>query len=154
MQLTYKGEGLKYRQGAHFLKQGEARFSYRHSCEEVTKASYRDDWCHPGNTDGAPEVLLLGDSFANAYAPTLARLAEKHPLTFKQFGRGQCTLLFGYGPKPCRDLLDAVVASVDRSKSHTIILALDWRAYVNGKEYFAMRVAAPSESPQAFREAL
>ncbi len=151
---TVREDGLRDRTQISLLKQGGKRFSYRHSCEAITKAPYRDDWCHPGNTDTAPDVVLLGDSFSNAYAPTLARLSEKHPFTFKQFARGQCAMLLGYGPRVCQELLDAVLNSLDRSKLHTVILALDWRAYVHGKDYTMMRSAALPDPAEAFEAAL
>jgi peptidoglycan/LPS O-acetylase OafA/YrhL len=152
--VTVKEGGFRERGGISVLKAGEKRFPYRHSCEEITKASFRDDWCHPGNTNGAPQVILLGDSFSNGYASTFLRMSEKHPFTFKQFARGQCPLLFGYGPKPCREILEAVVTSLDRSKLHTVVLALDWRAYVYGKEYMFMPGRPPPESARSFETAL
>ncbi len=147
-------EGFHTRAQIALGKQGAKRYPYKHSCEAVTKAPYRDDWCHPGNTDAAPEVLLLGDSFSNAYASTLAKLSEKQPFTFQQFGRGQCPMLLGYGPAVCRELLDAVLNSVERSKLHTVILALDWSAYVQGKDYTLMRSTAQPESAENFASAL
>ncbi len=151
---TVRQEGFHGRAQISLLKQGAKRYAYKHSCEAVTKAPYRDDWCHPGNTDSAPEVILFGDSFSNAYASTLAKLSEKHPFTFQQFGRGQCAMLLGYGPTVCRELLDAVLTSVDRSKLHTVILALDWSAYVHGKDYTMMRSTAQPESAEDFETAL
>lgn len=126
---------------------------YAQSCSALTGVQYKDDWCHPYEPEQASRILLLGDSFSAPYASTLAALARHSPLPFKQYARGQCAPLLNYGPKACQMLLSSILSKVDLSRVETVILALDWRQYIDGTEYFHMEDAHP-ESADSFVKAL
>ena len=145
--------GFPGRRAATMLPPDAFAYTFKESCYEVTKTRYGDDWCHPHTQTEPPTVLLLGDSFSAPYASALVELSKSKHFAFKQYGRGQCAPLFNYGPQPCRELLSAALSATDLSQVETVILALDWRQYINGKVYYLMPNASP-ESAESFARAL
>ena len=127
---------------------------YAGSCAALTQdPNYQDDWCNPRLPQSPPTILLLGDSLSAPYASMLMELTKTAPFSFRQFARGQCTALLNYGPPQCRELLDRVLRQDFIKDISTVIIALDWRAYVYGKHYIVLK-NAPNESAEAFATAL
>ncbi|WDZ96638.1 acyltransferase family protein [Herbaspirillum sp. WKF16] len=111
------------------------RFELPHpSCEAIAGAPHARDWCSPSvEASRPPELLLIGDSFSGAYAPMLARLydAGREPsLVFRQFARGACPSLLGYGSDYCRDISARIAEFADRTPSiKTVVIAANWPGY-------------------------
>ena len=129
------------------------RLDYRESCTALTGEPYSDDWCNKGTVERAPTILLLGDSFANAYSSMLQHYASFSPISFKQYARGQCPMLFDYGPSACRKIMQSLLEKTELTQVTTVILALDWTAYIHGKQLFAVSDASP-ESADTFARSL
>jgi peptidoglycan/LPS O-acetylase OafA/YrhL len=119
------------------------------SCRFLTGQDHAEDWCHAGNAGmRAPDTVLLGDSFANAY---VSMLAADGSTRFVQLGRGQCPALLDYGPDWCRDMVRAEAAYVAAHPAvRTVVLAAHWPAYDAGQRWNRFNV---EESRDAFRSA-
>jgi peptidoglycan/LPS O-acetylase OafA/YrhL len=119
------------------------------SCRFLTGAPHPEDWCNAGNSGSQlPDTVLLGDSFANAYA---SMLAADGSARFVQLGRGQCPGLLEYGPDWCRDIVRAESGYVAaHPQVRTVVLAADWPAYAAGQRWRRFNV---EESQDAFRNA-
>ena len=119
------------------------------SCRFLTGREHPEDWCNEGNSEAqAPDTVLLGDSFANAYASMFAADASTR---FVQLGRGQCPGLLAYGPGWCREIVRAESDYVAaHPQVHTVVLAADWPAYDAGQRWQRFDV---EESGDAFRSA-
>jgi peptidoglycan/LPS O-acetylase OafA/YrhL len=151
---VYLFNGFPSRTAAIPIYLGVTQVSYRDSCAGLThNPAYEDDWCNPNLPTTQPSVLLLGDSLSAPYSAMLLELTKRQPFSFRQFARGQCTPFFGYGPKPCRELLDNVMSQDFIKDVKTIMIALDWRSYVYGKHYITFK-HAPDETAEAFATAL
>lgn len=126
---------------------------YRKSCSDLTQEEYSDDWCSQGNAGRQiPDIVMIGDSYANAYSTMLGAYLESrgNPRTFIQFGRGLCPMVVDYGPAHCRRMTQMAldfIARQDRVK--TVIVAARWPAYYGGKAAWT----GHRESPEAFRAA-
>jgi peptidoglycan/LPS O-acetylase OafA/YrhL len=125
-------------------------YAYKQSCQGVIGTSGDADWCNAGNAGGAaPDVLLVGDSFSNAYADMFAAYASQEPaaqLRFSQVGRGNCPLLLGYGSAECRAFTATVQNYVARHPAiHTVVLAGHWPAYFDRQEGGVTATAAEFE---------
>jgi peptidoglycan/LPS O-acetylase OafA/YrhL len=119
------------------------------SCRFVTGGEHPEDWCNAGNAAGrVPDTLLIGDSFANAYANMLA---VDGSTVFAQVGRGQCPALLDYGPDWCRDIVRAQSAYVAaHPQVRTVVLAAHWPVYDAGLRWSRFNY---EESGSAFRAA-
>lgn len=112
-------------------------YPYKQSCQPMLGAGYDGGWCNSGNAGAlAPDTLLVGDSFSNAYAPMLAeRARDGGGGRFVQIGMGGCPVLAGYGRPDCRAFSQAVAGYLQRTPSlRTVILAGHWPAYVDHQE--------------------
>ncbi len=151
---VYLANGFPHRPAALPVSTAGLAATYAGSCAALTQdPTYPDDWCYPFLSQHPASVLLLGDSLSAPYSAMLTELARTHPFSFKQFARGQCTALLNYGPSPCRELLDKVLHQDFIKDVTTVILALDWRAYVHGKHYLAFK-NAPDDTAESFAIAL
>ena len=150
---TYKNDGLKSRSAE--LSAGINRFDqpYKESCEQLTGEIYGDDWCNAGTAsiNKVATTVMIGDSHSNAYAPMLSeytRSTNKN-FSFVQLGRGQCPALLDYGPDYCRLISNKSFEFIKNNPAiKTIILASDWGAYANGKDF---QWVQHKESGEAFR---
>jgi len=146
-------DGFPNREAALPISPIQFQATFKGSCATLTKKpDYDDDWCNPRIPDTKPSIFLLGDSLSAPYSAMLLELTKAHPFSFRHFARGQCTSLIGYGPPPCRELLDRVLEQDLLKDIETIIIALDWRAYVYGKHYIIPN--ATDDSAEAFATAL
>lgn len=114
-------------------------FPYKQDCVVVTGKATGGDWCNAGNAGQAsPNVLLVGDSFSNAYAEILSAYAHQAPdagVLFRQVGRGGCPVLIGYGDPDCQAFSLSVQRYLERTPTiDTVILAGHWPAYVDRQE--------------------
>ena len=114
-------------------------YPYKQDCTSITGSATVDDWCNAGNAGAAaPTTLLVGDSFANAYAEILATHARRTPdagFLFKLVGRGGCPVLIGYGDAACQAFTTALQRYIERTPTvETVILAGHWPAYVDRQE--------------------
>lgn len=150
----YAYDGFSHRLAAAPVSPRASLIGLTRSCAELTQQpNYPDDWCNPQVPHTSPSVLLLGDSLSAPSAAMLLELTKSHPFSFRQFARGQCTSLIGYGPLPCRELLDNVLSQDFIKEVQTVIIAIDWRSYVFGKNYIHLK-NAPDDTPESFASAL
>ncbi len=107
---------------------------YKQDCAAVLGSSGDNDWCNAGNANGAaPQMLLAGDSFSNAYTEMLK--AVPGAPRFVQAGRGGCPALAGYGNAECRAFTNKVLALAENTPElATVVLAGHWPAYVDRRE--------------------
>lgn len=128
---------------------------YRDSCNALTQERRSDDWCNPGNTGKkTPDIVMIGDSYANAYSTMLGaylKSSSNTPLTYRQFGRGLCPMVLDYGPADCRDFSRKALAYI-ATQQHisTVIIAARWPAYYSDLALWA----GHRETPEAFHAAL
>ena len=133
-------DGAAMREHAAISKLNPFDFPYKGSCAKLMHAEFGDDWCNEGNAGlRAPNTVLIGDSFSNAYADMLTEYAHNekiNPPVFRQFGRGQCPALLDYGPLACRQITFAAADYIrDTPAVGTVIIAAHWHAYFSGKKY-------------------
>jgi peptidoglycan/LPS O-acetylase OafA/YrhL len=119
------------------------RFELPHpSCAEFVGVEHSRDWCTDAVAPSQrPAFLLIGDSFSGAYAPMFARLYQIQPgpeRVYRQFARGACPSLLGYGVDYCREISDKIADYVKRTPSiKTVVLAANWPGYyvADGDEF-------------------
>lgn len=149
---TDRRDGLEFRAAVKGAQANKFVPLYRQRCDALTGSSYEDDWCNAGNAVAEPSMLLIGDSFSNVYVPMLSAAARYADFTFAQYGRGQCPMLVDYGPEYCREITRKVMERASRSPAiTTIVLAFDWQAYKNGRDFTWLNYR---ESPEVFRDSL
>jgi peptidoglycan/LPS O-acetylase OafA/YrhL len=135
----YSREGLPFRAAARIATVNTFTAAYRQDCTALTKGPDKDDWCNFGlNPAEAPNTVMIGDSFSNAFSPLLAAYARSNhdqPFIFRQFGRGGCPSLLGYGPSDCVEIAQIAERYIASTPSiHTVIIANDWSQYYAGKD--------------------
>jgi len=146
---TYRSKGLDFR--AAEMAAGGNRFDapYRESCQALMGNASRDDWCNAGRGgSGVPHVVLIGDSFANAFSPMLKAYAARadRAFSFVQFGRGQCPMLLDYGPKYCREIAQKAHDYIGSSSAvQMVVLSANWPAYSEGKHFVRDRHIADAD---------
>ena len=139
----YKNKGIKTRSAEKFLLTNKfytktTDAPYRESCAKLTQENYPDDWCNIGSSQNKkPEILLIGDSHAAAYSTMFKSFSLNRPLKpYIEFGRGQCPSLLNYGPAYCKKITADVFKYIrDNKQISIIVLAANWPAYINGKDY-------------------
>ncbi len=136
---SYSHDGLKFRDAEKAVKINRFDVPYKESCEETTGEVYGDDWCNSGTKLKNPiATVMVGDSFSNAYTTMLHAYSENIDanFSFKQLGRGQCPSLLDYGPAYCQ-LIARKTFEVIKNSPHamTVVLASNWPAYYNGKDF-------------------
>jgi peptidoglycan/LPS O-acetylase OafA/YrhL len=154
----YAAEGLPGRSAntskperQELLQANVFKVPYRHDCNALTGDDYNDDWCHPGTGSSRPQVVLVGDSFANSYAPMLLQAARRGGFDFVQFARGQCPMVLDYGPAFCRSITQRTLEYIARTPSiTTVVMAARWGNYDDTKDF---TWATHSESAETFRAA-
>lgn len=135
----YSRDGLPFRSAAKIASVNTFTAAYRQDCTALTKGPDKDDWCNFGlNPTEAPNTVMIGDSFSNAYSPLLAayaRSSHEQPFVFRQFGRGGCPTFLGYGPSDCVEIAQIAERYIASTPSvHTVIIANDWSQYYAGKD--------------------
>ncbi len=151
---SFSHDGLKLRDAEKVVKINRFDVPYKKSCEEVTSEIYGDDWCG-SRAQSKDEVatVMIGDSFSNAYTTMLHAYSENIDpnFSFKQLGRGQCPLLLDYGPAYCQLITKKAFEFIKNSPDvKTVVLASDWPAYYNGKDFYWVKHV---ESVDAFTAA-
>ncbi len=153
----FRHAGFPSRQAAQLESLNRFDFSYRQGCEWVAGKASTDDFCNAGNQPSAPPtVLLVGDSFAGAFAPMMdaaLRDAPGGPAVFRQIGNGLCPLLLDYGPPACRDFARSAMAYVRGAPSvRLVVLAARWPIYDGrGNPEWGSHVEPPEAFDAAFR---
>jgi peptidoglycan/LPS O-acetylase OafA/YrhL len=135
--FCFRLDGFPSREAARLQSLNRFDRPYQQSCRGLTGQESHDDWCNPGNSkDGAPAIVMIGDSYANSYAPMLASLlhgGSPNP-AFVQFGRQQCPMLADFGPPYCREIARKALAYIASTSSvRTVVLASNWPIYRPGK---------------------
>lgn len=112
---------------------------YRQGCENLTGEKFANDWCNLGSSERSPpNILVVGDSFANSFSGVFQSLELKSQSKFSyiQFGRGECPMLLGYGPDSCALVLKKSIDYMFAHKSiDTVVIAMNWRLYYKNKSY-------------------
>ena len=151
--LADRNEGFVFRSANRIMGDNSFSQPYKESCETLTGKYYLDDRCNVGTSrERSSNVVLVGDSFANSYAPMMNSLAKSAGLKlgFIQFGRGRCPGLIDYGPPFCRDIEKRIYEYIESHREvETVILANAWQLYVNGTAW-----EDHSESRERFDAAL
>lgn len=136
---TYSRGGLGFRNIEKDAIPNRFDYPYKESCKKFTGESYYDDWCNIGTkSQGEISTALIGDSFSNAYSTMLNSYSNSIDLTFSftQLGRGQCPSLLDYGPAYCKLITEKSLSYIRNSpKIKTVVLASNWPAYYNGKDF-------------------
>jgi len=137
--ITVYGEGFNDR-GINLLAFNN-RFDepYKQSCNFISGKDFVDDRCHVTKIDGArDQLLVIGDSIANSYAPMLEEYITetKQNLNLVQFGMGQCPLVMDYGPPYCRDFTEKVFSYLAHNTlPQKLIYSAAWPDYLLGKNW-------------------
>jgi peptidoglycan/LPS O-acetylase OafA/YrhL len=150
---TWKRNGLEFRTATKAAGINRFDTPYRESCESLTgvKGFKDDDWCNAGNAGAEPDFVVVGDSVSNAYSPMFASLLSENnsQLKFKQYAKGACPSLIGYGPTYCRDITNREVNYIKRTPSiKAVIISANWSDYFNGKAWETY-----SETSDSFKHA-
>jgi peptidoglycan/LPS O-acetylase OafA/YrhL len=85
----------------------------------------------PGPSDGAPVVVLWGDSYAGHYAPGLRALQAEVPFELVQLTKDACS------PLPlasdltaeCRGFVDGALAFIAAERPRVVVLSARWNQY-------------------------
>jgi hypothetical protein len=138
----FRRDGAPFRDAARLESSNRFDRPYQQSCKPFTGTESRHDWCNIGNRpSSSPTIVVIGDSFANAYAPMMAALLDDVKTSapravFAQLGRQQCPLLLDYGPPFCREITKRAMAYIkDNQSVRTIVLASNWPLYEQGKDF-------------------
>ena len=122
---------------------------YKKSCTFVNAKDYGDDWCNPGNDwSKDPNTILMGDSYSNSLTTFFDAIiaSKKASFVYRQFGRGQCPSLIGYGPEYCIKFANDEFEYVKNTPSvKNVVLAAHWDVYYNGKNFSWVNYQATSE---------
>jgi hypothetical protein len=114
--------------------------NYRNSCSGARTLSRTDDACTFGSPrrSGSYEMVIIGDSHADHYTPTMSVLAHQAGLSGRQVSTGRCLVLLGYyeitgtaaQQAACRALRDGMVRFVDDNpRLQLAVLAHHWSSY-------------------------
>ena len=112
---------------------------YKQSCKFISGKDFVDDRCHVYKMDRTDDQLIvIGDSIANSYAPMLEEyIAQtKQTLNLVQYGMGQCPLMIDYGPPYCREFTKKILGTLaDNDHPQKIIMSVAWPDYLFGKSW-------------------
>lgn len=147
--------GLDFRAAASDAGNNRFDYPYKKTCAPLTGTDFGEDWCNADTMrDAAPSVIMVGDSFANAFSTIVRSYNAAHALPasgFAQIGRGECPMLIGYGPAYCQEFTTAATKYITKSDAvNTVILAANWPAYYSEKDYHGLR---PKQTHQEFMDA-
>jgi hypothetical protein len=151
---TYKEDGVKKRSAAKVVSINNFETTYKQKCNSITNEEYGDDWCNVGtSTNEKPKIILIGDSFSNAYSNMFIAYAkiDSNLPSFIQFGRGQCPSLIDYGPEYCKKITNDIFKYINTNNEiNTVVLSANWPDYTNGKDFNWVNY---KESADSFRYA-
>jgi peptidoglycan/LPS O-acetylase OafA/YrhL len=113
---------------------------YRNSCSGVRTLARTDDACTfgPPRRSGSYDMVIIGDSHADHYTPTMSVLAQQAGLSGRQVSAGRCLVLLGYyeitgtaaQQAACRALRDGMARFVDDNpRLQLAVLAHHWSSY-------------------------
>ncbi len=114
--------------------------NYRNSCSGAQTLSRTDEACTfgPPRGSGSYDMVIIGDSHADHYTPTMSVLAQQAGLSGRQVSAGRCLVLLGYyeitgtpaQQAACRLLRDGMVRFVDNNpRLQLAVLAHHWSSY-------------------------
>jgi peptidoglycan/LPS O-acetylase OafA/YrhL len=114
--------------------------NYRNSCSGAKTLSRTDEACTfgPPRSFGSYDMVIIGDSHADHYPPTMSVLAQQAGLSGRQVSAGRCLALFGYyeitgtpaQQAACRSLRDGMAQFVDKNpRLQLAVLAHHWSSY-------------------------
>lgn len=148
---------------------------YKKSCFGAENAFRNNDACtfgRPRENDSF-DMVIMGDSHANHFVPTMAILAHAAGLSGREVTAGACLALLGYENRfphtragRCPALRDSVVRFVEEnSKLKLVVLAHRWSAYSGtlsahdpGKRIFLQQFPndkiSPERTLEVFRNSL
>lgn len=113
---------------------------YRRKCFGAANAFRNDDICTFGapRKNGSFDMVILGDSHADHFVPTMALLAEKAGLSGRQITVGGCLALMGYHSiispyahhERCEALREALPRVIEANPGlRLVVLAHRWSVY-------------------------
>jgi peptidoglycan/LPS O-acetylase OafA/YrhL len=114
--------------------------NYRNSCSGARTLSRTDEACTfgPPRSSGSYDMVIIGDSHADHYTPTMSVLAQQAGLSGRQVSAGRCLVLLGYyeitgtaaQQAGCRALRDGMARFVDDNpRLQLAVLAHHWSSY-------------------------
>jgi peptidoglycan/LPS O-acetylase OafA/YrhL len=114
--------------------------NYRNSCSGAKTLSRTDETCTfgPPRSSGSYDMVIIGDSHADHYTPTMSVLAREAGLSGRQVSAGRCLVLLGYyeitgtaaQQAACRSLRDGMVRFVENNpRLQLAVLAHHWSSY-------------------------
>jgi peptidoglycan/LPS O-acetylase OafA/YrhL len=114
--------------------------NYRNGCSGAQTLARTDETCTfgPPRSSGSYDMVIIGDSHADHYTPTMSVLARQAGLSGRQVSAGRCLVLIGYHEMTgtpaqraaCRLLRDGMVEFVDKNpRLQVAVLAHHWSSY-------------------------
>jgi peptidoglycan/LPS O-acetylase OafA/YrhL len=114
--------------------------NYRNSCSGAQTLLRTDEACTfgPPRSAGSYDMIIIGDSHADHYTPTMSVLARQAGLSGRQVSAGRCLVLLGYyemtgtaaQQAACRALRDGMARFVDNNpRLQLAVLAHHWSSY-------------------------
>jgi hypothetical protein len=116
------------------------RNNYRNSCGGAQNLWRTDEACTfgPPRSAGSYDMVIIGDSHADHYTPTMSVLARQAGLSGRQVSAGRCLVLIGYyemtgtpaQQAACHALREGVVEFVAKNpRLQVAVLAHHWSSY-------------------------
>jgi len=114
--------------------------NYRNRCSGAQTLSRTDEACTfgPPRSSGSYDMVIIGDSHADHYTPTMSVLARQAGLSGRQVSAGRCLVLLGYyemtgtpaQQAACRALRDGMARFVEENpRLKLAVLAHHWSSY-------------------------
>ncbi len=124
---VHSANGVAERSSFSQLGRDTFRYDAIEKCDRWAGESYYDDYCHGNEHYLAPDVVVIGDSHANAYAPMFDELMEGTGLNFIQLGRGQCSMFLAPMTLDCDRLSKKAFEYVSRTPSvKAVVISNRW----------------------------
>lgn len=107
---------------------------YRRSCNGFIQDVDKEDRCNADRyVKNKTDIILIGDSQANAFTTVFEGMRKYKEFNFLQLGRGMCPALLGYGITSCTKFSQQVFNYIANEKSiKTVVLAAQWPLYSDG----------------------
>jgi len=114
--------------------------NYRNRCSGAQTLSRADEACTfgPPRSSGSYDMVIIGDSHADHYTPTMSVLAQQAGLSGRQVSAGRCLVLLGYyemtgtpvQQAACRALRAGMARFVEENpRLKLAVLAHHWSSY-------------------------
>ena len=107
---------------------------YRRSCNGFIQDVDKEDRCNADKyVKNKTDIVLIGDSQANAFTTVFEGMQKYKDFNFLQLGRGMCPALLGYGIPSCTKFSEQIFNYIAKEKSiKTVVLAAQWPLYSDG----------------------